>query len=116
MRFLVDENLPIEVADLLRRHGHDAPHLSQTEHRGALDEEVWSLAAQEQRIVLTRDLGFSLPVSPRLAGVVPLRVPDVFTGQQLIRVVAEFVASPAFQQVAGAITVVSPGRVRVRAY
>jgi len=24
MRFKTDENLPIEVAELLRRHGHDA--------------------------------------------------------------------------------------------
>jgi len=63
MRFLVDENLPLEVASLLQRHGHDALHLSQTEHRGCSDAHLWELAARDERILVTRDL--DLPIACR---------------------------------------------------
>ena len=114
MRFLVDENLPVGVSESLRDHGHDVLHLAHSGHRGAADEEVWRLAAQEERIIVTRDLDFPMPDSPRPPGVVLVRVPDVFTGRQIARVISEFAASTALEQAIGAITVVSPGRVRVR--
>ena len=106
MRFLVDENLPVGVSESLRDHGHDVLHLAHSGHRGA--------AAQEERIIVTRDLDFPMPDSPRPPGVVLVRVPDVFTGRQIARVISEFAASTALEQAIGAITVVSPGRVRVR--
>ena len=114
MRFLVDENLPADVSELLRREGHDVLHLPHTAHRGASDEEVWRLAAREERIILTRDLDFPIPESPRPAGLILVRVPDTFTRKQIVRVMSEFIVSAAFDQVPGTITVVSPGRVRVR--
>ncbi len=116
MRFLVDENLPLEVASLLQRHGHDALHLSQTEHRGCSDAHLWELAARDERILVTRDLDFPLPASPRPRGVILLRVPDVFTVEQIAKVMEDFVATPAFNEVVGALAVVSPGRVRIRGY
>jgi predicted nuclease of predicted toxin-antitoxin system len=114
MRFLVDENLPVDVAQLLQHEGHDVLYLAQSGYRGATDEEVWSLAAREERIVITRDLDFPMPDSPRPPGLVLVRVPDTFTRKQIARVMSEFIASAAFQQVPGTITVISPGRVRVR--
>jgi predicted nuclease of predicted toxin-antitoxin system len=114
MRFLVDENLPVDVAELLRREGHDVVYLPHTGSRGASDEEVWRLAAREERSILTRDLDFPMPDSPRPPGLILLRLPDTFTREQIARVMSEFIASAAFRRVAGTITVVSPGRVRVR--
>ena len=114
MRFLVDENLPVDVSDLLRREGHDVFHLAHTDRRGAADEEVWGLAAREQRIIITRDLDFPMRESPRPPGLILVRVPDTFTRRQIAGVMSEFIASAAFEQMPGTITVVSPGRVRVR--
>ncbi len=114
MRFLVDENLPGEVAALLRRAGHDVLFLLETGHRGMRDDEVWRLAVREERVIVTRDLDFPLPDSPKPAGVVLVRVPDTFTRTAIAEVMSEFVASTAFQRVAGTVTVVSPGRVRAR--
>ena len=114
MRFLVDENLPVDVPELLQGEGHDVLYLARSPQRGATDEEVWSLGASEQRIIVTRDLDFPLPDRPQPPGLVLLRVPDNFTREQIAGVMAEFVASTAFQQIGGTITVVSPGRVRAR--
>lgn len=114
MRFLVDENLPVDVQRILEERGHDVLYLPHSPHRGAADEEVWSIAAREERIIVTRDLDFPLPESPRPAGVVLLRVPDTFTRAQIADVMSDFASSAAFEEVTGAITVVSPGRVRSR--
>jgi predicted nuclease of predicted toxin-antitoxin system len=114
MRFLVDENLPVDVSELVQREGHDVLYLAQSGYRGATDEEVWSLAVREERIIVTRDLDFPVMDSPRPPGLILVRLPDTFTRKQIARVMSEFVASAAFQRVVGTITVVSPGRVRVR--
>lgn len=114
MRFLVDENLPIDVPELLERLGHDVVYLPQSGHRGTSDEQVWRLAASEGRIVVTRDLDFPLPDQPAPVGVILLRVPDTFTRRQIADVMAGFTASPTFDEVEGNVTVVSPGRVRAR--
>ena len=90
MRFLVDENLPIDVAELLRREGHDVLYLPHTGNRGAVDKEVWGIATREDRIIITRDLDFPLPDLPRPPGVILLRVPDAFTRHQITEVVAQF--------------------------
>jgi predicted nuclease of predicted toxin-antitoxin system len=107
MRFLVDENLPTDVAELLRGEGHDVSYLPHTAHRGDSDLEVWRLAVRERRVILTRDLDFPMPESPSPPGLILVRVPDTFTRKQIERVMSEFMASEAFQQVVGTITVSS---------
>ena len=114
MRFLVDENLPVDVAELLQSEGHDVLYLSRSPHRGATDKQVWLLGASQQRIIITRDLDFPLADLPQPPGVVLVRVPDAFTRQQIAEVMARFMGGANFQQVAGKITVVAPGRIRVR--
>ncbi len=114
MRFLVDENLPTDVAELLRSRGHDVLYLPQSSYRGSTDRKVWQLAVGEQRVIVTRDLDFPLAELPQPPGLVLVRVPHGFTRGRIAEVLAEFVASPNFERIAGAITVVSPGRIRVR--
>jgi predicted nuclease of predicted toxin-antitoxin system len=114
MRFLVDENLPSNIADLLRVLGHDTMHVSETHLRGASDRVVWRFAADEGRILVTRDLDFPLPDTPKPPGLILLRVPDSFTRGQIGEVMSAFAAEDSIEQSAGRITVVSPGRVRSR--
>ena len=114
MHFLVDENLPVDVAEILRGSGHDVLHVAETDRRGASDREIWQLATREARIIMTRDLDFPIPELPKPPGLILLRVPDAFSRSQIGRVVSDFVESEAFQQVTDTITVVSPGRVRAR--
>ncbi|MBI3953019.1 MAG: DUF5615 family PIN-like protein [Chloroflexi bacterium] len=114
MLFLVDENLPSDVAQLLRGSGHDVLDLARSPHRGSTDRQVWELASRQRRIVVTRDLDFPLARLPQPPGVVLVRVPDTFTRSQIAGVMARFMASPGFHELVGRVTVGAPGRIRAR--
>lgn len=55
----VDEDLPVEVADILRRAGHDAQTVIQEGLTGTPDEKLWKVVQQERRCLFTADKGFS---------------------------------------------------------
>lgn len=59
MRFKVDENLPIEVADLLRQVGYDAVTALEQHLGGASDSDIASLCQEEGRILITLDTDFA---------------------------------------------------------
>ncbi len=49
MRFEVDENLPIEVAEILKAAGHDAATVSDEAVGGAPDRDIAALVRREGR-------------------------------------------------------------------
>ena len=59
MRFKIDENLPIDVADLLRSAGHDALTVFDQRLMGENDSHILSVCQEEERILITLDLDFS---------------------------------------------------------
>ena len=59
MRFKVDENLPAEVAELLRLHGHDAMTIFDQKMVGDLDSKVAAVCQVENRALITLDLDFA---------------------------------------------------------
>ena len=59
MRFKVDGNLPIDVAELLRANGHDAMTIFDQQMVGELDPKVASVCKAEERTLITLDLDFS---------------------------------------------------------
>lgn len=59
MRFKVDENLPAEVAELLRVNMHDAMTIFDQHMVGELDPNVASVCKSEERALITLDLDFS---------------------------------------------------------
>jgi predicted nuclease of predicted toxin-antitoxin system len=59
MKFKVDENLPIELADLLNEAGHDAVTVHDEKLGGADDDDIAPVCQREARAFLTFDLGFS---------------------------------------------------------
>jgi predicted nuclease of predicted toxin-antitoxin system len=60
MRFLVDENLHRDVAEILEANGHDALFIPRGPLRGASDDRLGSIAIDESMIVVTRDVRFAL--------------------------------------------------------
>ncbi len=58
MRFLVDENLPPRLAELLNSSGHDAVHIRDLHAEGAPDEAVMVPAVREDRIIVSADTDF----------------------------------------------------------
>lgn len=57
MRFKVDENLPVEVANLLRQEGHDAETVYQQRMSGVPDPNIAAVCRAEGRALVTMDLG-----------------------------------------------------------
>ena len=58
MRFLVDMPLSPELANWLRAEGHDAVHASAISLYKASDAEILSVAASQNRVIITADLDF----------------------------------------------------------
>ena len=59
MKFKLDENMPAELASLLREAGHDAADAAEEGLSGKADPRVLATAASEGQILLTCDLDFA---------------------------------------------------------
>lgn len=59
MQFKIDENLPIDAAELLRQAAHGALTIHDQQMEGQSDPQVASVCQSEQRVLLTLDLDFS---------------------------------------------------------
>ncbi len=58
MRFKADENLPMEVRDLLRQHGHDALTVADEGLAGIADPAVAAVCQVEKRTIVTLAMDF----------------------------------------------------------
>jgi len=111
----VDEDLPAEVADLLRKAGHDAQTVMQEALTGTLDAELWKVVQQEQRCLFTADKGFAnaqLYPPGTHAGVVLLRLPRE-SRAGYIQLTDSLLAGMNIESATGAIVVVTPGAIRL---
>ena len=59
LRFIVDENLPNSIANLLRTQGHDVISVREL-YRGYEDKDIIQISQDEERVILTRDKDFGL--------------------------------------------------------
>lgn len=59
MKFKIDENLPVELADLLQNEGYDASTIYSESLKGAKDPTVIAVCQQEQRVLIILDLDFA---------------------------------------------------------
>jgi predicted nuclease of predicted toxin-antitoxin system len=58
VRLLVDQNIAARVAELLRRAGHDAVHVSELGLQRGEDDEILSVALAQERVVISEDTDF----------------------------------------------------------
>lgn len=107
--FLVDENLPVDVVEVLREAGYDCTYVRESNYRGATDAVLSQLAGLEGRIVITRDLGFIAQSPTRPAGLILLRVPPSFGRREIRSVVEDLVAHFDFRRALGYIVSARPG-------
>jgi len=59
MKFKIDENLPIEVAELLSQTGHDAITVYDQNLTGETDSNIAAICQSEKRAIVTLDLDFA---------------------------------------------------------
>lgn len=77
MRFLLDENADLRLADHLRAAGHDVTSIVHDYPRSIDDPDVLAIARAERRILITNDRDFGeLVISQKLphAGVIYFRL------------------------------------------
>lgn len=59
MKFKIDENLPVEVAELLQQAGYDALTVLDQALGGEVDSKIGTICQREGRIIVTLDLDFA---------------------------------------------------------
>ena len=77
MKFKIDENLPTEIAEILRSAGYDALTVQDEALKGEVDSRVMRTCQQENRILVTIDIDFAdiRSYPPRLLpGIMVLRL------------------------------------------
>lgn len=114
MRFLANENIPLDAVEALRGIGHDVAWI-RTDSPGSRDQEVLARAVSEQRILLTFDKDFGelafrskLPAS---CGIILFRV-TAPTSEYIARLVISALRTDT--EWTGHFTVVEKNRIRVR--
>lgn len=116
LRFKVDENLPTEVAMLLRDAGYDAVTVVDQKMGGRDDLVIAEICQDEQRIIVSLDLDFSdiRSYSPiDFAGIIVFRM----VKQNKSRIVASakrVIPLLGSEEIAGKLWVVDESRVRIR--
>jgi predicted nuclease of predicted toxin-antitoxin system len=59
MKFKIDENLPLEIADLLSQAGYDAVSVFEQRLEGSTDSKAISVCMEENRVLVTLDTDFA---------------------------------------------------------
>jgi predicted nuclease of predicted toxin-antitoxin system len=116
MQFLADMGVSTRVADWLRSQGHDVVHLRDRDLQRMPNGDIFQLAGQEQRIILTFDLDFGEIVAGSgglVVSVILFRLHDTRTDHVIQRLESVLLHSSA-DLVQGAIIVAEESRHRIR--
>jgi predicted nuclease of predicted toxin-antitoxin system len=116
VRFKIDENLPIDVADLLHSAGYDALTVFGQRLIGEADSRILDICQREKRALVTLDLDFSDVRSyppQEYFGLVVLRLrrQDKTYVMEIIRRIIPLLKQ---EQIEGCLWIVEENRIRVR--
>ena len=116
MRFKLDENLPLDLADDLLNLGHEADTVHNEGLAGAEDLTIIQAARASRRILMTLDKGIAnllrYPVHEH-SGVVLFR-PDATGRRAVLSFVRPRLSDLLEMELAGRLTVVGATRIRTR--
>ena len=116
MKFKVDENLPLQVAEVLRQRSHDVFTVREQGLGGSSDLSVFRACLEEERALVTLDIDFAdMRTYPpeTTAGIIVLRLQRQDKGtviQVLNRVCVLLESEPLF----GLLWIVEEDKVRIR--
>lgn len=114
MRWLCNENIPRNLVEALRDHGHDVVWIREAAP-GIADDAVLALAARDRRLCLTFDKDFgelaAATALPAGCGVLLLRLQPRVSAAFVMETVAILESRADW---AGHFSVLEPGRIRMR--
>lgn len=118
MRFLVDNALSFRVAEMLRHAGHDTVHVRDCGLQAAEDADILERAQLEDRVILSADTDFGTllaQIQTTKPSVILLRWPGLRQAQDQVSVILANLPNIVSDLDEGAVAVIEPSRVRVRA-
>ena len=116
MKFKIDENLPVELAEMLNSEGYDASTIYWQNMGGEPDTNVALVCKAEERVIVTLDIGFAdIRTYPpeQFPGIIVIRskAQDKFTIIECFeRVIPLLKQEPLYQK----LWIVEKDRVRIR--
>ena len=116
MKFLMDENMPLSFAEILRELGYEAMHVLDVGLEETDDRLILSYAQQHQQIIVTFDLDFSRLVAVghlQLPSVITFRT-DIMTPMLFSQVMSQHLENLEEALNAGAMVTVSGQNIRVK--
>jgi predicted nuclease of predicted toxin-antitoxin system len=117
LRFLIDEDCPLSLENLLNLKGYDTIHVKTSGLSGTKDPQLFIFAQQEQRIIISRDLGWAnIKTYPPNShcGLIVLRFPFEANAIEIRQVVEQFIDRVDTSEIVGAIVIVDKNKFRVR--
>lgn len=116
MKFKVDENLPVEIVQALRDHGHDATNVPEEQLVGQKDAVIAQACLAEGRALVTLDLDFAdIRVHPpeNYSGLIVMR-PALENKPHLVRLFRRIVPMLEQEPLIGHLWIVEEHQVRIR--
>jgi predicted nuclease of predicted toxin-antitoxin system len=114
VRFLLDENLPTSAAEPLRQAGHDVAAVAGSPLSGLPDPAIIQVCNEQARILITLDQGVFQPPTQLKTGLILLRARNELAPILMPELLKEFISEASEAQIAGRVTVISPGLTRSR--
>lgn len=115
LKFLLDADMPISSAKVIRSFGYDVEDVRDIGMRAATDQEIIHYALQNKRIIVTKDTDFGEILRyPSHPGAIIFRLPYTYTSKELNKTLADFLNSVDDSKLANAIIIVELGRYRRR--
>ncbi len=116
MVVVLDENVSLGLAALLRERGHEVLAIAEMADRSMSDDEVWRLTVEHHALLITRDYHFTNPVRFRTAevqAVIYLRRGNLRVEDE-VRLVLDFLKQYPLEKFVGRLVTVSLSIIRVR--
>lgn len=116
MKFILDENLPVELADLLKENGYEDNTVLEQKWGGKPDEEIISHCQEELHALITLDMDFSdIRHYPpfKYSGIIVLKVSNQ-SKKNILLLSEKFIPLLRTEPLKGQLWIVEENRIRIR--